>query len=48
MSPEQMEEIKRYFGVVAEGLRNDIRRVAEGNHHSLTHVRFSKKWQNAH
>ena len=30
MNQEQMDEIKRHFGVVAEGLRNDIRQVAEG------------------
>lgn len=27
---EQFEETKRCFGVVAEGLRNEIRQVAEG------------------
>lgn len=27
----KFEEIKRYFGVVAEGLRNEIRQVAEGH-----------------
>jgi predicted nuclease with TOPRIM domain len=26
----EMEEIKRHFGVVAEGLRSDIQQVAEG------------------
>lgn len=31
MNQEQVEEIKRYFGVVAEGLRNEIRQVAEGH-----------------
>ena len=31
MNKEEMEEIKRYFGVVAEGLRNEIRQVAEGH-----------------
>lgn len=31
MNNEQMEEIKRYFGVVAEGLRNEIRQVTEGH-----------------
>jgi len=30
MTNEQIEEIKRHFGVVAEGLRNEIRQVAEG------------------
>jgi predicted RNase H-like nuclease (RuvC/YqgF family) len=27
---EQVEEIKRHFGVVAEALRSDLRQVAEG------------------
>ena len=31
MTNDQMEEIKRHFGVVAEGLRNEIRQVAEGH-----------------
>ena len=31
MNNEQVEEIKRYFGIVAEGLRNEIRQVAEGH-----------------
>lgn len=30
MERGEMEEIKRHFGVVAEGLRADIRQVAEG------------------
>jgi hypothetical protein len=30
MDPEQMEEIKRHFGVVAEGLERKIQQVAEG------------------
>jgi len=30
MSNEEMEEIKRHFGVVAESLRSDIRQIAEG------------------
>lgn len=30
MEHEQMEEIKRYFGVVAEGLERKIQQVAEG------------------
>ena len=30
MDSETVEEIKRHFGVVAEGLRSDIRAVAEG------------------
>jgi predicted RNase H-like nuclease (RuvC/YqgF family) len=31
MEREQIEEIKRHFGVVAEALRDDIRQVAEGH-----------------
>jgi uncharacterized small protein (DUF1192 family) len=31
MNVEQMEEIKRHFGVVAEALRIDIRQIAEGD-----------------
>jgi hypothetical protein len=31
MNAEQMEEIKRHFGVVAEALRSDIRQIAEGH-----------------
>ncbi len=30
MTPDESEEIKRHFGVIAEGLRSDIRLVAEG------------------
>jgi hypothetical protein len=28
---EQVEEIKRHFGVIAEALRIDVRQVAEGH-----------------
>lgn len=31
MNADQMEEIKRHFGVVAEALRGDIRQIAEGH-----------------
>ncbi|MBH0204138.1 MAG: hypothetical protein HP496_18035 [Nitrospira sp.] len=31
MNDVQVEEIKRYFGVIAEGLRSDLRQVAEGH-----------------
>lgn len=31
MEKGEMEEIKRHFGVVAEGLRSEIRQVAEGH-----------------
>lgn len=30
MNRDEMEEIKRYFSVVAEGLRGEIRQVSEG------------------
>jgi hypothetical protein len=30
MDSETVEEIKRHFGVVTEGIRSDIRAVAEG------------------
>lgn len=36
MNAEQMEEIKRHFGVVAESLRNEIRQAAEG-HATIRH-----------
>ena len=36
MNVEQMEEIKRHFGVVAEALRSDIRQIAEG-HATIRH-----------
>jgi len=32
MSNEEMEEIKRHFGVIAESLRSDIQQIAEGHH----------------
>ena len=38
MNTEQMEEIKRHFGVVAESLRSDIRQIAEG-HATIRHER---------
>jgi len=31
MKDEQVEEIKRHFGVVAEALRSDLRQIAEGH-----------------
>lgn len=31
MEREQIEEIKRHFGVVAEALRSDLQQVAEGH-----------------
>jgi len=36
MNAEQMQEIKRHFGVVAESLRSDIRQIAEG-HATIRH-----------
>ena len=36
MNAEQMEEIKRHFGVVAKSLRSDIRQIAEG-HATIRH-----------
>jgi len=36
MNAEQMEEIKRHFGVVAEALRSDIHQIAEG-HATIRH-----------
>ncbi len=36
MNAEQMEEIKRHFGEVAESLRSDIRQIAEG-HATIRH-----------
>ena len=31
MTQDEMEQVKRHFGVVADGLRSDIRLVAEGH-----------------
>lgn len=31
MTHDEMEDVKRHFGVVADGLRSDIRLVAEGH-----------------
>jgi hypothetical protein len=36
MNTEQVEEIKRHFGVVADSLRSDIRQIAEG-HATIRH-----------
>ena len=36
MNTDQMEEIKRHFGVIAESLRSDIRQIAEG-HATIRH-----------
>lgn len=38
MTHEEMEEVKRHFGVVANGLRSDIRLVAEG--HAALDLKF--------
>ena len=31
MEKDEIEEIKRHFGVIAEGLRSEIHQVAEGH-----------------
>jgi uncharacterized protein YeeX (DUF496 family) len=36
MNSEQMEEIKRHFGVVSESLRSDIQQIADG-HATIRH-----------
>ena len=36
MNAEQMEEIKRHFGVVAEALKSDIRQIGVG-HATIRH-----------
>lgn len=43
MDRETVDEIKRYFGVVAEGLRSEIRVVAEAlsTHAQATEKRFA-------
>ncbi len=43
MNTEETEEIKRYFGVIAEGLRHDIQQVAEGHEIVLTQVKEFRK-----
>ena len=43
MNKEEAEEIKRYFGVVGEGLRHDIQQVAEGHEVVLTQVKEFRK-----
>jgi hypothetical protein len=30
MSPDEAEDIKRHFNVISEGIRSDVRLVAEG------------------
>ena len=42
MNSEQMEEIKRHFGVVAESLRSDIRQIADG-HATIRHELQSQR-----
>jgi len=42
MTQDQMDEIKRHFNVVAEGLQHDIRLIAEGHttlHHEIQETR---------
>ena len=43
MNTKETEEIKRYFVVVAEGLRHDIQQVAEGHEIVLTQVKEFRK-----
>ncbi len=38
MNSEEMEEVKRHFGVVAEGLRHDLQHVAKGHQMVLTEL----------
>ena len=40
MDRETVEEIKRHFGVVAEGVRSDVKAVAEGQ--SFTNERLDR------
>jgi hypothetical protein len=43
MEREAVEEIKRHFGVVTEGLRADIRLLAEG--HQVLREEFKRELQ---
>ena len=43
MNTEETEAIKRYFGVMTEGLRHDIQQVAEGHAIVLTQVKEFRK-----
>ncbi len=38
MNSEEVEELKRHFGVMAEGLRHDLQQIAEGHQVILSHV----------
>jgi hypothetical protein len=38
MDSDTVEEIKRHFGIIAEGLRSDVRAVAEGQELLATKV----------
>ena len=38
MAPSELEEIKRFFGVVTEQLRTEIRVVAEGVAHNTEKI----------
>ncbi|GJL63819.1 MAG: hypothetical protein NPIRA04_24730 [Nitrospirales bacterium] len=38
MKSEEVEELKRHFGVIAEGLRHDMQQVAEGHQVTLNHI----------
>ncbi len=37
MNSEEVEELKRHFGIIAEGLRHDLQQVAEGHQVILSH-----------
>ncbi len=39
MNSEEVEELKRHFGVIAEGLRHDLQQVAEGHQVILSHAK---------
>ena len=38
MNSEEVEELKRHFGVIAESLRHDLQNVAEGHQVILNQV----------
>jgi uncharacterized protein involved in exopolysaccharide biosynthesis len=43
MEKNEMEEIKRHFGVVAEGLRSELRQVAEGHEVIRNEIQASRE-----
>ena len=38
MNAENMEQLKRHFSIVAEGLRHDLQQIAEGHQVILTEI----------